>query len=156
MADTLGMRIRLARVRRGIRQTELARRIGISGTAMNQIELGGIDPRASRIKAIADVLDVSADYLLGRAKYEGPTEGASQFQAKPAAAKSARQAGRSANGTRPAKARHGTAAVVTPAAQPEPSRSPAMWPHCYTPMAPLGDGQGLVCPSCRYKHAGET
>jgi transcriptional regulator with XRE-family HTH domain len=48
-------------------QAELSRRIGVSLTTMNKIEAGETpDPRASRIKAIADVLGVSTDYLLGR------------------------------------------------------------------------------------------
>jgi transcriptional regulator with XRE-family HTH domain len=67
MPTSLGTRIRIARLRYGMSQAELARRIGISNTAMNQIESGKTpDPAASRIKAIADVLGVSADYLLGR------------------------------------------------------------------------------------------
>ena len=66
MAETLGDRIRLARARVRMTQAELARRIGISTTAMNAIEGGDTDPRASRIRAIADVLEVSTDYLLGR------------------------------------------------------------------------------------------
>jgi len=67
MSESLGARIRRARMRYGMSQAELARRIKISLNAMNKIELGETpDPRASRIKAIADVLHVSADYLLGR------------------------------------------------------------------------------------------
>ena len=67
MPTSLGARIRMARLRYGMSQAELARRIGISNTAMNQIESGKTpDPAASRIKAIADVLGVSTDYLLGR------------------------------------------------------------------------------------------
>ena len=46
-----------------ISQAELARRIGISKTAMNAIEGGATDPRASRIVAIAQVLGVSTDTL---------------------------------------------------------------------------------------------
>jgi len=65
MSDHLGDRIRLARARIRMTQAQLARQIGISTTAMNQIEMGTTDPRASRIKAIAEVLSVSADYLLG-------------------------------------------------------------------------------------------
>jgi transcriptional regulator with XRE-family HTH domain len=53
----------------------LARRIGISNTAMNQIESGKTpDPAASRIKAIADVLGVSTDYLLGRCEADDDEE----------------------------------------------------------------------------------
>jgi putative transcriptional regulator len=60
----LGTRIRKARERVHISQAELARRIGISKTAMNAIEGGATDPRASRIVAIARELGVSTDTLL--------------------------------------------------------------------------------------------
>jgi transcriptional regulator with XRE-family HTH domain len=60
----LGTRIRKAREQARISQAELARRIGISKTAMNAIEGGATDPRASRIVAIAQVLGVSTDMLL--------------------------------------------------------------------------------------------
>jgi transcriptional regulator with XRE-family HTH domain len=67
MEETLGQRIRKARQRYGMSQTELAKRVGISKTAMNQIEMGEtLDPRLSRIRAIADILGVSMDYLAGR------------------------------------------------------------------------------------------
>ena len=65
MAQTLGDRIRQARLRYGMSQAELARRIGISGTALNQIESGKTpDPGVSRVVAIAAVLRVSTDSLL--------------------------------------------------------------------------------------------
>ena len=60
----LGTRIRKARERACISQAELARRIGISKNAMNAIEGGATDPRASRIVAIAQELGVSTDTLL--------------------------------------------------------------------------------------------
>jgi transcriptional regulator with XRE-family HTH domain len=60
----LGTRIRKAREHTDISQAELARRIGISKNAMNAIEGGATDPRASRIVAIAQVLGVSTDALL--------------------------------------------------------------------------------------------
>ena len=67
MSESFGDRIRKARIHYGMSQAELARRIKVSLNTMNKIELGETpDPRASRIKAIADVLRVSADYLLGR------------------------------------------------------------------------------------------
>jgi transcriptional regulator with XRE-family HTH domain len=75
MSESIGARIRKARVKYGMSQAELARRIKVSLNAMNKIELGETpDPRASRIKAIADVLRVSADYLLGRKDEEGEAE----------------------------------------------------------------------------------
>jgi transcriptional regulator with XRE-family HTH domain len=53
-------------------QVELARRVGISKTAMNQIEMGETtDPRVSRLRAIADILGVSMDYLAGRQDEDG-------------------------------------------------------------------------------------
>jgi transcriptional regulator with XRE-family HTH domain len=65
--ETLGQRIRATRIEYGMSQAELARRIGISSTALYQIETGKTpDPQVSRIKNIADVLGVSTDYLLGR------------------------------------------------------------------------------------------
>jgi transcriptional regulator with XRE-family HTH domain len=66
MEETLGDRIRIARTRVRMTQADLARRISISATAMNAIEMGTTDPRASRIPALAEVLSVSTDYLLGR------------------------------------------------------------------------------------------
>lgn len=73
MEETLGERIRLARTSRRLSQAELARRIGISTNAMNQMEMGITDPRASRITAIAEVLNVSTDYLLLRKEATIPT-----------------------------------------------------------------------------------
>jgi DNA-binding XRE family transcriptional regulator len=62
----LGERIRQTREAYGMSQAELARRVGISYTAMNQIESGEIvDPRASRVRAIARALKTTTDYLLG-------------------------------------------------------------------------------------------
>ena len=67
MSETLAERIRKARQNYGMSQAELARRIKVSGNTMSKIEAGDTpDPRASRIRAIADVLRVSTDYLLGR------------------------------------------------------------------------------------------
>ena len=65
MPETLGKRMRQARLRYGMSQAELARRIGIGGTALHQIESGKTpDPGVSRIIGIARVLGVSTDYLL--------------------------------------------------------------------------------------------
>jgi transcriptional regulator with XRE-family HTH domain len=60
----LGARIRKAREHADISQAELARRIGIGTTAMHAIEAGDMDPRASRLVAIAPELGVSTDALL--------------------------------------------------------------------------------------------
>ena len=65
MSETMGDRIRMHRARLRMSQTDLAKRIGISLTSMSAIEAGHTDPRASRIKKLAEVLGVSTDYLLG-------------------------------------------------------------------------------------------
>jgi len=73
MRESLGDRIRKARGWCGLSQAALARRIGVSTTTMNKIEGGDTpDPRASRIAAMADALDVSTDYLLGRTTAPAP------------------------------------------------------------------------------------
>jgi len=67
MTELLGDRIRTARERYGMSQSELARRIKVSKQTMYQIESNKTpDPGALKVKAIADVLRVSTDYLLGR------------------------------------------------------------------------------------------
>jgi transcriptional regulator with XRE-family HTH domain len=74
MTKTLGSRIREARDRYGMSQAELARRIGISNTALNQIESGKTqNPGVAYIVAIARVLGVSTDsLLLGGAEEQPP------------------------------------------------------------------------------------
>jgi transcriptional regulator with XRE-family HTH domain len=64
--DSLGRRVMSARMRRGVRQGELARAIGVSQNTLSLIEKGETqDPRSSIITNIARVLHVSTDYLLG-------------------------------------------------------------------------------------------
>ena len=62
--ENIGCRIRLARQQYGMSQAELARRAGISKTAMNDIEGGRThDPGFSVVAAIAQVIGVSLDQL---------------------------------------------------------------------------------------------
>ena len=66
MKEPLGLRIRLARTRRGIKQAELAESIGVSRNAMCLIEKGTSDPAFSWVQKIAEVLKTSLDYLGGK------------------------------------------------------------------------------------------
>jgi len=67
MAELLGDRIRNARDVYGMSQAELSRRIKISKQAMYDIESNRTrNPGVLIVKAIADVLRVSVDALLGR------------------------------------------------------------------------------------------
>jgi transcriptional regulator with XRE-family HTH domain len=66
MKESLGMRIKLARTRRGLKQADLARAIGISKNSMNLIESDRRNPAFRWVQKIAEVLNVSLDYLGGR------------------------------------------------------------------------------------------
>ncbi len=66
MEDSLGARIRDARQRAKLTQAQLAHRIGISRTALHDIETGTTkDPRSSLIAALANALQVTTDFLHG-------------------------------------------------------------------------------------------
>lgn len=65
--EPIGSRIRAARERYGMSQAELARRISISKTAMNDLEQGRTaNPGVLHVIAIAEALRLSVDTLLGR------------------------------------------------------------------------------------------
>jgi transcriptional regulator with XRE-family HTH domain len=67
MEETLGRRIRRARLHRDITQKDLAGLVGISRNAMNKLEKGEtLDPRMTHLRKIAEALGVSMDYLAGR------------------------------------------------------------------------------------------
>lgn len=51
--------IRGARAMLGLTQAELARRAGISTTGLNNIERGGVDPKASTLRAIQVALEAA-------------------------------------------------------------------------------------------------
>jgi transcriptional regulator with XRE-family HTH domain len=77
MKESLGMRIKLARTRRGLNQAELARAIGMSKNSMNLIERDLRNPGFSWVQKIAEKLNVSLDYLGGRQEQDTerkPTE----------------------------------------------------------------------------------
>ena len=60
----LGDRIGAARRSRGLSQAELARRLGISPSAMGMYEQGRREPSAQMLVDLARTLEVSTDYLL--------------------------------------------------------------------------------------------
>ncbi|EAE6286569.1 helix-turn-helix domain-containing protein [Listeria monocytogenes] len=61
-------RIVQLRIKKSISQKELAQKINIDDSTMNKIEKGNRPIRDKELAKIADVLEVSTDYLLGRAK----------------------------------------------------------------------------------------
>jgi transcriptional regulator with XRE-family HTH domain len=70
--DTLGLKIRLIRLRRGLTQKQLARQVGLSQDALWRIEHDHSDPRTSHFRAICAALNVSADHLLGLPQRPAP------------------------------------------------------------------------------------
>lgn len=72
MYMTLGRVIQILREENDLDQKDLADKIGVSYSVMNRIELGTRPTRDEELKKIAEVLDVSVDYLLGRSKIRNP------------------------------------------------------------------------------------
>lgn len=60
----LGVRIAALRRQRGMSQQALARAICVSASAVGMYEQGRREPSLDRLVAIADVFEVSTDYLL--------------------------------------------------------------------------------------------
>lgn len=59
----IGENVRRLRVEKGLTQTELAQRIGVSFVHVNRLEMGKAAPSAEVLFALADVLGVQADSL---------------------------------------------------------------------------------------------
>ena len=60
----LGLRIALLRVDKGWSQAELAKRIGVSTSAVGMYEQGRREPSIALVVCLAQALDVTTDYLL--------------------------------------------------------------------------------------------
>jgi transcriptional regulator with XRE-family HTH domain len=66
ISETIGDRIRNRRELLGLSQEDLARMIGYtSRSSINKIETGAQQLRQSKIKAVADALDTTVNYILG-------------------------------------------------------------------------------------------
>lgn len=64
----LGQKVKKLRESRDWSQAELARRVGVTKSAISTYELGIRTPSADVVRAFAKVFGVSADYLLGLAE----------------------------------------------------------------------------------------
>jgi transcriptional regulator with XRE-family HTH domain len=62
---TFGERLRQIRKEKGIKQGELAKRIGINQDVMSMYERNKVQPTLSRIEWICNALEVTATELLG-------------------------------------------------------------------------------------------
>ncbi|MFT9117868.1 MAG: helix-turn-helix transcriptional regulator, partial [Sporolactobacillus sp.] len=65
IAMCLGNRLRSEREKRRWSQLEVAKRIGITNAVLSNYERGSRDPDTSTLKKLADLYEVSVDYLLG-------------------------------------------------------------------------------------------
>lgn len=61
----LGETIKLLRLEKNLTQPQLAKQVGVSSGMISIWENNINEPKASYIKALAQVLDVSSDFLLG-------------------------------------------------------------------------------------------
>ena len=167
-----GTRIRQVREQRALSQDSLGKLVAKDAHYISKVERGVlVSMTTTTLERLVHALHVSSDYLLGLSDQAAPAVGAAtgaasqpRTPAKQQQKAPGKKHGRGKIGSddssepieQAPKAIDVAAHVVTPAASPEPSRSPAMCPHCYTPMVPMGDGQGMACPGCRYSIAGAT
>lgn len=59
-------RLRIAREYRGLTQGQLAERANLQPSAISHFETGARKPSFDNLRLLADTLDVTTDYLLGR------------------------------------------------------------------------------------------
>ena len=60
------MRIKALREEVGLSQREMGARIGVSGPAVAQWETGENRPSLTNLEKLAEVLETTTDYILGR------------------------------------------------------------------------------------------
>lgn len=65
MGNNFNENLRTARERKGFSQKEVAENIGVAKSTYSLYESGNREPNVQTIKKIADILNVSADELLG-------------------------------------------------------------------------------------------
>src|SRR4051812_24006669 len=65
-STTFPERLRTAREYRGLNQGELAQRAGLQPSAISHFETAARKPSFDNLRILADTLDVTTDYLLGR------------------------------------------------------------------------------------------
>lgn len=78
----IGKRIISLRENKGWNQRELANRVGLNPSVMNRIELEDRPIKDNELIKLANVLDCSTDYLLGRtdSKNQNSKESNSEFE----------------------------------------------------------------------------
>jgi transcriptional regulator with XRE-family HTH domain len=72
-------RLRVAREYRGLTQSDLAKLTGLNPAAISHFETGGRKPSFDNLRLLADKLDVTTDYLLGRVEHFKELAGADEL-----------------------------------------------------------------------------
>lgn len=67
---TLGTRIKQLRIERGLTQQDIATRLGMGRSNFGHIENDRVTPTSEDLQKLTDILQTTADYLLGRESYE--------------------------------------------------------------------------------------
>lgn len=63
--SSVGERLRKARIKKGLKQAEVAKRLGVTRSVISRYELGINDPPSENIIKLAEIYGVSPNYLLG-------------------------------------------------------------------------------------------
>ena len=78
-SDVFPDRLRSARENRDLNQADLAKRAGLQVSAISHFETGSRKPSFDNLRRLADALDVTTDYLLGRVDALDGLAGASKL-----------------------------------------------------------------------------
>jgi transcriptional regulator with XRE-family HTH domain len=73
--DGIGERLREERMRAGLSQRELARRVGLSASLISQLESGQSKPSVGTLYAVVTERDISLDRIMRGADYVGSDNG---------------------------------------------------------------------------------
>jgi transcriptional regulator with XRE-family HTH domain len=66
---SIGERLKKAREAKGLTQSQLAKMLNVSDVTISRYENNTRSPDADMLRRLADILSVSADYLIGRTDY---------------------------------------------------------------------------------------
>lgn len=82
LSEIFPQRLRTVRLVRDLNQSELAKKAGLQAAAVSHFETGTRKPSFDNLKRLADALQITTDYLLGRSNSMDAAnlEGASLFR----------------------------------------------------------------------------
>ena len=73
-------RFKSRRLQLGLNQREISEKLNIQRSTITNYEKGNITPTAEKLPEIADILNTSVDYLLGRSDYINKADMATQIR----------------------------------------------------------------------------